>query len=292
MIARLVAGKAGIKVLRGLHAPDRSLRILPDDRFLVSYPKSGNTWVRFLVANLLHPETPASFANIHELLPDPEGTAKRIFDRMPRPRIIKSHHCFEPRFPKVVYIVRDPRDVAVSQYHYHRKNRRIADDSPIANFVDRFLAGEVCPHGSWGTNVASWLVTRKDDPRFLLIRYEDLVERPHTELSKMAEFLGLNPDRDRIAQAIDRSSAHNMRKLEQIQHHLSTLTKDGRTDIPFVRAAASGGWKKELPIAEVAKIEQAWSPLMRYLGYTLATKVEDSHAYDLVFAGTRTRQTP
>jgi hypothetical protein len=134
------------------------------------------------------------------------------------------------------------------------------DDLLRHNRLFRRYLCEVCPHGSWGTNVASWLVTRKDDPRFLLIRYEDLVERPHTELSKMAEFLGLNPDRDRIAQAIDRSSAHNMRKLEQIQHHLSTLTKDGRTDIPFVRAAASGGWKKELPIAEVAKIEQAWSP--------------------------------
>src|SRR5436305_10030174 len=59
-VSMLARFKAGIKVLRGLHAPDRNLKILPDDRFLVSYPKSGNTWVRFLVANLLHPETPAN----------------------------------------------------------------------------------------------------------------------------------------------------------------------------------------------------------------------------------------
>jgi hypothetical protein len=287
MIARL---KAGIKVLRGLHNPGSNLAIFPDDTFVVSYPKSGNTWARFLIANLLHPGTDVSFVNIDQLVPDAESTAKRIFDRAGRPRVIKSHHCFAPEYPRAIYIVRDPRDVALSQYHFQRKNRRIADDCPIANFVDRFLAGEVCPHGSWGTNVSSWLVTRKDDPRFLLIRYEDLVERPHTELSKMAEFLGLNPDRDRIAQAIDRSSAHNMRKLEQIQHHLSTLTKDGRTDIPFVRAAASGGWKKELPIAEVRKIEQAWSPLMKYLGYELSTPVEDTGELDLVFDGIRSER--
>src|SRR5713101_9299626 len=139
MIARFVAGT---KLLFRLHRPGRSLLILPDDVFLVSFPKSGNTWTRFLLANLIYPNQPATFANIHRLIPDPAGTTKRDFDRMPRPRIIKSHECFDPRYPRVVYIVRDPRDVAVSQYHYHRKLQRISDDSPIENFVTRFLAGE------------------------------------------------------------------------------------------------------------------------------------------------------
>src|ERR1700731_2715694 len=101
MIARLIAGT---KMFLRLHAPGRTLKIFPDDVSLVSFPKSGNTWVRFLTANLLHPETPASFANIHELVPAPEGTSKKIFDRTPRPRLIKSHTCFDPEYPKVVYI--------------------------------------------------------------------------------------------------------------------------------------------------------------------------------------------
>jgi hypothetical protein len=69
------------------------------------------------------------------LIPDPTGTSKRDFDHIPRPRIIKSHDCFDPRFPRVIYIVRDLRDVVLSQYHYHRKLKKIADDSPIETFV-------------------------------------------------------------------------------------------------------------------------------------------------------------
>ena len=264
--------KAGTKVLFRLHCPGRTLQILPDDVFLVSFPKSGNTWTRFLIANLAHPETPATFGNIHELVPDPEGTAKRLFDRMPRPRIIKSHECFDPRYPRVMYIVRDPRDVALSQYHYHRKCRKIDDDYPIERFVDRFIAGETCPHGSWGENVSTWLVTRRNDPRFLLLRYEDIAEDTPRELSKIAAFVGISATPERILQAVERSSADNMRKLEKAQSHLSTLTKTSRTDLPFVRAAGAGGWRTGLPEPLVAKIEAKWAPVMQYLGYELSTR--------------------
>ena len=51
----------------------RSLAVYPDDTFIVSYPRSGNTWTRFLIANLLHPEEPATFANIERLVPDSEA---------------------------------------------------------------------------------------------------------------------------------------------------------------------------------------------------------------------------
>jgi hypothetical protein len=77
---------AGYKRAVGLHKPGRSLDILPDDIFLVSFPKSGNTWTRFLLANLRFPNEPATWANINRLIPDPTATTKRDFERMPRPR--------------------------------------------------------------------------------------------------------------------------------------------------------------------------------------------------------------
>lgn len=263
---------AGAKRVVGLYKPRRDLIIFPDDVFLVSYPKSGNTWSRFLVANLMHPERPADFATLHKLVPDPFGTTKRVFDRMPRPRVIKSHECFDPRYPRVIYIVRDPRDVAVSQYHFHRKCRLIEDSCPMEDYLPRFLAGQVCPHGSWGENVGSWLATRRPGHRFLLLRYEDMVSDTVNELAKIAAFLGIAATPELLAQTVERSSADQMRKLEKAQSHLSTLTKDGRQDLPFVRAAKSGGWKSELAPALVSQIEKAWDSLMKQLGYELTSE--------------------
>ena len=274
---------AAAKRVVGLHKPRRNLLILPDDIFLVSYPKSGNTWTRFLIANLLHPDKPADFATLYKLVPDPSGTPKRIFDRMPRPRVIKSHECFEPRYPRVIYIVRDPRDVAVSQYHYHRKCMKIEDQYPLDKFVARFIAGQVCPHGSWGENVGTWLATRRNDPRFLLLRYEDMVSDIRSQLAKVADFLGISVTPELLSQAAERSSADRMRKLEQAQSHLSGLTKDGRKDLPFVRAAGSGGWKSSLSTELVGAIEAAWGPIMRYLGYDLTSgRAPDSAISDFM----------
>ena len=103
---------------------------------------------------------------------------------MPRPRIIKSHQYFHPNYKRVIYVVRDPRDVALSQFHFHRKRKLIEDDYPIEKFVTRFVAGQTGPYGSWGDNVASWLSTRHNRPGFLLLRYEDMLEDAARELGK------------------------------------------------------------------------------------------------------------
>ncbi len=274
MIRHLIAGT---KRAFGLHSPGRELIVFPDDTFLVSYPKSGNTWTRFLIANLVYPEKKPDFSNINELTPDPEALSKRHLSGMPRPRILKSHQYFDPRFPQIIYIVRDPRDVALSQYHFHRKRRVIGDDYPIGNFVKRFLAGETTPYGSWAENVASWLCTKYGHPRFLLLRYEDMVADTPTELAKVASFLGLPADSSRIAHAVAQSSADKMRELESAQALRWSSTKETRQDVPFVRSAKAGGWKEALPEASIQELERAWFPLMKWLGYEpVSTPAEDA----------------
>jgi len=262
----------GVRRSLGLEPPGRSLRIFPDDVFLVSYPKSGNTWIRFLLGNLIFPDTPATFGNIRKLVPYPEATPRRHFDRTPRPRIIKSHECFDPRYPKVIYVVRDPRDVVVSQYHFSRKIRVIADDLPMDTFVNRFLTGEACPYGSWGENVLTWLTTRDGDLRFLLLRYEDMLADTAHELARVVAFLQLSVSPQQITQAVERSSADRMRRLERIQNDTRILFKGSRDDLSFVRTAVSGGWRKDLLLPNVEKIEAAWGSLMRHLGYDLTTQ--------------------
>ncbi len=265
MIKRLINTT---KRVLGHTSPGRDFEVFDDDTFIVSFPKSGNTWTRFLIANLLHPEEPANFGNIDRLIPESEGLTRKQLAGVPRPRIMKSHEYFDARFRKVIYIVRDPRDVAVSQFHFFRKRRRLADNDSIEQFVTRFVAGETCDYGSWGTNIASWLVTRQKFPDFLLLRYEDMVAQTSAELARIASFLGMRATPELVAQAVERSSADQMRKLEGA-NATALVTRNSRPDVPFVRAAKAGGWKTGLPEPAVKQLEAAWGPLMVYLGYEL-----------------------
>src|SRR5881397_1861057 len=91
----------------------RRLTVFPDDVFIVSYPRSGNTWTRFLVGNLVYQDEPVTFANIESRIPEIYLFPDRVLRSLPRPRMLKSHECFDPRYQRVIYIVRDPRDVVV-----------------------------------------------------------------------------------------------------------------------------------------------------------------------------------
>lgn len=142
--------KRAIKYLLGTDIAGRNLAVYPDDTFIVSYPRSGNTWTRFLVGNLISPDQPATFANIERLVPDAEAQSSRYLKRVPRPRVIKSHQYFDHRYPRVIYIVRDPRDVALSYYNFQRKYRQIEDGFDLTRYVSDFVGGRLSSSG-WGT---------------------------------------------------------------------------------------------------------------------------------------------
>jgi hypothetical protein len=73
----------------------RALHALPDDMFLVSYPKSGNTWTRFLLGNLMNPDEGITFANVESKVPDIYAKSRKALKKLPHPRLIKSHECFD-----------------------------------------------------------------------------------------------------------------------------------------------------------------------------------------------------
>lgn len=263
----------GTKRAFGLHHPGRDLHVFPDDVFLVSYPKSGNTWTRFLIANLAYPDRLIDFTTINEVTPDPEGMSKRQLAVMPRPRIIKSHQYFDPRYPKVICIVRDPRDVVLSDYHFGIKRRLIPEDFPIKDYVSRFLIGELDhTYGTWAENVGSWFYIRHKSPKFLLVTYESLISNTFQIMGSIAEFLNIDPEPKRLTYAIEQSTAERMREMEKKQARQWSSTRETRLDKPFVRAARAGGWREELPPACTAAIELEWGELMVDLGYSLASR--------------------
>src|SRR5262250_992999 len=163
------------RVLTGRQLAGRGVSVLPDDVFLVSYPRSGNTWTRFLLGNLINSNEPVTFSNIEQRIPEIYFNPDRDLRKLPRPRMIKSHECFQPHYPRVIYVVRDPRDVAISFYHHNVKARNIPDDYRLDDFVPRFMAGEFDrKFGTWHDNVLSWITLRGKSPNFLMLRYEDM----------------------------------------------------------------------------------------------------------------------
>jgi len=265
------------RVLTGRQMARRGATIFPDDVYLVSYPRSGNTWTRFLLGNLLHPDDPATFTNIESRVAEIYFNPDHVLRKLPRPRLLKSHEAFHPKYPRVICIVRDPRDVAVSFYHHNVKARNIPDTYPMDDFIPRFMAAEFDPWwGSWADNVMSWIKMREGREAFLLLRYEDMKEDPQRELLKIARFLqkagfqNIEDSPEKLALAVELSSPERMRELEKQAAKKYAQLKQTRQDKPFVRSAQAGEWKSALSEKSVALIEKDWGPIMQNLGYTLS----------------------
>lgn len=276
---KTVPGKLVVlaKFLLGIDHVGRNIPLFPDDTLLVSFPRSGNTWLRFLIAGLVFPDRSPSFTNVEHTIPDSIVLNRRQLARIPRPRIIKSHEYFDPRYPRVIYIVRDPRDVLLSYYNFYRKQRYIDDGYPMDRWVERFIKGDLHPFGSWGEHVGGWLGARGHSPGFLLARYEDFLADAAKELARIAEFLGIEASAERLARVIELGSAEKMRSLEKKETSGWGGAGKWRSDVPFVGRASAGGWRSGLESRLIARVETAWWPLMKALRYEIVSLPDVQH---------------
>jgi len=238
-----------------------------EDIFLVSYPKSGNTWLRFILANLYLKDIDVGFNNIESIVQ--EVYAKKINRNSCSSIILKSHEPFMKNYKKVIYIYRDPRDVFLSYYSYQKKMGLIDKDCSIEMFSNSFISGSCDQFSSWANHVGSWLGARSHNDDFLVLKYEDLLTDTYKEIKRINDFLGLNRNEEEINEVIRLSSSDSMKKLEKKQENEWSLTKNSNKDIKFVRKARSGYWKDELPIEINNKIVDAWGRQMKEYGYTL-----------------------
>jgi hypothetical protein len=249
------------------HARSLPSNHVVEDIFLVSYPKSGNTWLRFLIANAIKVhyqiEQEVNFFTILGIIPSPRGRtdlkSTGPFGRTDLPRIIKSHSAYNPYFYRVILLVRDPRDVMVSYYNYLKGLKQISENVNLSQLIRH------PKHGieSWVKHSESWYYHNYEGRQIVKIfRYEDFLSAPQVQLAAVMECLGVKMDEINLEKAIALSSKENMKESEK-KHRSTNLTNK---DIPFIRqAAASKG--QSLSDTDRKFIEDASRKIARNFGY-------------------------
>ncbi len=270
--------------------------------WLASYPRSGNTWLRLMLLAL---QAGTSEVDINALERGSIGLDRRSFDDLTgadsedlrldeidrlRPFVhrriaeeaggplllCRTHDRWRtagglPVIPPevsagIAYVVRDPRDVAVSLAHYEG----LAIDDAIARLADS--TAMVARHwglrldlpqplGSWSEHVESWLDACP--VACAVIRYEDMLAAPERELEAMAHGFGLAVDRTTVEAVV-----HNAR-IERLQ---AQERDDGYRPRPaatqrFFRSGRAGEWRDVLTSDQARRIEQAHGTVMGRLGY-------------------------
>lgn len=226
-----------------------------EDIYLVSFPKSGNTWLRFLVANAIKVKyqitREVNFFSIHDIIPDVHISRSILsqgpFGRNDLPRIIKSHSAFNPYYHRVIFLVRDPSDVMISYYFYLKNYQSIPADMRMSEFLNHEKYGIE----AWSSHTRTWLQPQKIGQILKVVSYESLKENTEEELRKVMSLLGLVLCKSELDKAIFLSSKDAMKV--SAESHLSTqITKHHKTS--FVRKAeVSKG--KELNAVDKKRIE-------------------------------------
>jgi estrone sulfotransferase len=236
-----------------------AIRIRPDDVFIVSYPRSGNTWVRFLIANLLAPDEKITFRNIENYVPSIYKSADTLDTREGR-RYIKSHNpCYE-LYPKLIYVYRDGRDALVSYYYYASGKNVFSGtfgDFISSPFVEQFT--------SWKEHItrAREFASKYPD-RILILRYEEMLISTLPALTSISAFLGLACEAKAIAEAARRSSFEHLQKVEQ-ESGGETVGKK----FTFFRTGTSNQWRDHFVPQLYQQFLQQNEQTLRSLGYRI-----------------------
>lgn len=241
--------------------------IRPTDVFLCTYPKSGTTWLGFLIAHVLKQQCDEQIdlKSMGRYVPDvnllyTKRGSLASFAGMPDPRFFLCHATFDAHLPNVVYVIRDPRDTLVSYWHYQKFLNKEFDRS-LEEFI---AAGNQWPC-EWDEHVASWLLPRRH-PRLMVVRYEELHEDAGANLRKVLSFAGVESADTDINAAVVASRFDQMCAKEET---FGVHGKAGDQAERFVRKGRVGGWREEMSDEDLRLLEQRYGDVMKHVGYEL-----------------------
>lgn len=279
---------------------------LPDGLvWIASFPKSGNTWMRVLLSNLFaERDSPEDINNLslrapiaasrwafeQEMLVDSLLLTEPEIERL-RPafhdaqaeashggRFMKTHDAFT-RLPDsmplhgrraraALYLVRDPRDIALSLACHFGLDMPAAIE--MISRDDRFLGDN--DHQmrqrltGWNGHVRSWL--DQTETPVHLIRYEDLRADPVTVFRRALEFLGVAATPEAIMKAVGHADFSEMQRQEREKGFKEKMSPEAS----FFRRGAVGEWRDRLTADQIFTIESANNATMRRLGYQPGTQ--------------------
>jgi Sulfotransferase domain len=228
-----------------------------NDCFIASYPRSGNTWLRFLSAEYLARDV-ADFESVDALVPDISQPRTSPLLLHGSTRLFKTHEPYYKPYGRAVYIIRDPRDVVISNYEFHGAHGvHVAEN--FDNFVKMFVKGKINAFGSWADHIKSWLNSpAAESGNLLFLRYEDMRLHTEEELTRVLMFLGVFPEASAVRRAIENNDLKTMREKEgRVQAHVPHLVRKGHV----------GAWRERLTPAQVELIENHAGDLLAGLGY-------------------------
>ncbi|MFM2017115.1 MAG: hypothetical protein RL007_771 [Bacteroidota bacterium] len=215
--------------------------IRADDLFICSFPKSGNTWVRFILAFSANRNAEINFRNIDSFVPDIYSATDSV-NKARSPRLIKVHWPWFDFYPRTVYIVRDYRDVTLSYYHY-----QIALGEFKGSFSEYIKTGiDTTVFGLWSEHVLAAYKFKEQYPeRIMILRYEDLINDTTSNISKLISFTSATKDVD-VNWVEEQCSFLNLQDSERI----SGSAFNDKTGRPFFREGKSGGWRDVISAAD------------------------------------------
>jgi estrone sulfotransferase len=215
-----------------------AINLTESDRLLVSFPKAGSTWVRYFLCEILcqrSDQENMSMDVTNRLMP--EFAHSSLF--LPwlfkeSPRIIKTHQKHNFVFGKkaAALIVRDPRDIAVSYYHYATGSKDYNFEGSVSDILRHPRMGaEACL-----SHYASWRNYAQ-----LILKYEEIKSATLEQFSKLLDFYGIERSDAEIQQAIQASDFSAMKKAQAKSKALKAEFKEG---YEFVRSGKRAQWKE------------------------------------------------
>jgi hypothetical protein len=243
-----------------------------DDIFIITFPKSGTTWLRFLIANAIKThydiKRNVNFFTIQDIIPGMPYT-KYVMNKGPFglteiPRILATHSSYNPFYKRIIFQVRDPRDTMVSYYHHLRSSGSIEKNMSISDFIRDEKYGIT----AWTNHTTLWL--KKNGPkdgmsRIIFTKYEDLLLDTASTLDVILQAIGLSLSDNELKKTLQLSSKEEMKKSEK--NHLVTHIIGQKKKTNFVRKGIYDKGGAELSDDDVNFIIRVAGENMKILNY-------------------------